>query len=85
MFRINEDFASNLAIAIEKLILNNEYRFNITRNAMEDIQGRFSLQQWNNKLGAIFDKCYQKIEIDNKRDIPFMFCETEHKLPLENS
>ena len=51
-----------MADKIEELILDEEYRFKVTKNAMKDIQTRFSIKNWNNEVGKVFEECYKTLE-----------------------
>lgn len=62
MEQVDEIFAERLADKIEELILDEEYRFKVTKNAMEDIQTRFSIKNWNNEVGKVFEECYKTLE-----------------------
>lgn len=62
MEQVDEIFAECLADKIEELILDEEYRFKVTKNAMKDIQTRFSIKNWNNEVGKVFEECYKTLE-----------------------
>ncbi len=62
MEEIDEVYAGRLADKIEQLILDEGYRFKITKQAMEDIQTRFSVENWNNEIGKVFEECYKVLE-----------------------
>lgn len=66
MEQVDEIFAERLADKIEELILDEEYRFKVTKNAMEDIQTRFSIKNWNDEIGKVFEECYKVLDSKEK-------------------
>lgn len=65
---VDEAFAESLAEKIEQIISDEKYRFRITKNAMNDISTRFSVENWNRELEEVFGKCYEVIDSRGRAD-----------------
>lgn len=60
-FTGDAEFAANLAERLDELIADNELRYRITRNAVRDANGKYSVERMNKDLKTVFDECYQTI------------------------
>lgn len=60
-FTGDDEFAEKLAGRLEELILDDEFRYHITKHALNDINGKYSLARMNRELKKVFDDCYQAI------------------------
>lgn len=56
------EFAENLTERLNELIIDDKLRYRITRNALSDINGKYSVEAMNKELKKIFDDCYKIIE-----------------------
>lgn len=59
MFIGDESYAFSLFQEMERVITDDEYRHRITKNGMNDIETRFSIDNWNSKLKDVMDNCYE--------------------------
>lgn len=55
MFEVDPYVVNQLIVAISELIDNKELRFELARNAIYDVENKFSIYNWNNSLKQIFD------------------------------
>lgn len=72
--RKKDPFFCSSLVYLSKLIREEEFRFSITRQRMEGYYSIFSIEQWNEMLGKVFDEVYEKMDsektsVDNVESI----------------
>ena len=62
LYQGDSEFALKLAQKIDFLIQNDDFRFQITKNAMNDIHTKYSIERYNVGLKRCYDECYKLVD-----------------------